>query len=94
MHLVFDYVCPSCGTEVLNKFVAKDEKDSVECPSCGEKHMTRLPPIPRVDWDRLAMGDSASPEAISHFEKKRLKQREREKKAKDEHGDYGPRPGS
>lgn len=49
------------------------------CPSCGNT-MSILPCAPNLDWDSLAMGDSASPEAISHWEKKKAEKAEQERK--------------
>lgn len=42
--------------------------------------MSILPCAPNLDWDSLAMGDSASPEAISHWEKKKAEKAEQERK--------------
>jgi hypothetical protein len=56
--------------------------------------MKRLPACPKIDWDALAKGDSASPEAIAHFDRKHKQQAAKEAKAKLDHGDYGKAPGS
>ncbi len=92
--LVFDYKCPSCGHEEIGKVVKSHEKDDVNCPACSKDMMQRQVAAPNLDWDSLARGENASPEAIRHFNKKRKQQREKETKSMREHGDYGPRPGA
>ena len=49
------------------------------CPSC-DNTMAILPCAPNIDWDTLAMGDSASPEAIAHFDRKHREKAAQEKK--------------
>jgi len=92
--LVFDYKCENCGNEVIGKVVRSEEKDDVHCNACHEALMTRQVSAPKLDWDSLARGENASPEAIRHFDKKRKQQRAKEEKSMREHGDYGPRPGA
>ena len=92
-YLVFDAVCPNCGFNEDDMFFDKNHKDDTPCPECGEP-LLRLPPNINLDWDSLAMGDSASPEAIAHFDRKHRKRAEKEAKTKKEHGDYGPAAGA
>lgn len=92
-YIVYDYTCPACTYKLDDHFVKRANMDSVECPECGE-NMRRLPSVPNLDWDSLAMGDSASPEAISHWERKHKQRKAQEAKSKAEHGDYGPAAGA
>lgn len=91
--IVHDYLCDKCEVYELDQFVRRSEMHEVPCPECGE-NMRILPCAPNLDWDSLAMGANASPEAIRHWEKKRLDQKAREEKAYRENGDYGKRPGA
>lgn len=92
--IVFDMKCRSCDHQVDDVFMRRSEVDDDRpCPVCGD-NMVRLPPRPNLDWDALAMGESASPEAIRHWEKKRAARQKKEEKAKREHGDYGPASGA
>ncbi|MDJ0764845.1 MAG: zinc ribbon domain-containing protein [Myxococcota bacterium] len=89
---VYDYECRDCRITFYDKLVRDEEKDDIKCP-CG-KTLWRLPALAKIDWDSLARGDNASPEAKSHFARKRRQQKTRETRAKVEHGDYGSRPGA
>jgi hypothetical protein len=91
--IVFDYTCTNCGNVESDKFVQRSEMDQVHCDEC-DYLMSRLPAAPHLDWDSLAMGSSASPEAIAHWVRKHQKQKAKEEKSLREHGDYGPRPGA
>jgi NAD-dependent SIR2 family protein deacetylase len=91
--LVFDYSCPSCPHQILNNLVDSDAKDDVVCPRCGDT-MQRLPPSPKLDWASLAQGDSASPEAIAHFDRVHRQRAAKEAQAKTDHGDYGRAAGA
>lgn len=93
MYIVHDYKCGSCGTELANEFVRRDKMHEVPCPGCGD-NMKILPCSPRIDWDALAKGNNASPEAIRHFERKRAQQKRYEEKHLKEHGDRGKAPGA
>lgn len=74
-----DYKCFFCLHTEPDMFVRKSEMHHQGCPNCGN-NMSILPCAPKVDWDALAMGDSASPEAIRHWEKKKRQKLEQEKK--------------
>ena len=37
---IFEYVCDDCGSH-FEKLVRRSEQDGVECPSCGERHLTQ-----------------------------------------------------
>lgn len=92
-YVVFDMRCRSCDTRVDDVFMKRSEMDDQVCPECGD-NMLRLPPRPNLDWDSLAMGESASPEAIRHWERKRKARQTKEEKSKRDHGDYGPAAGA
>lgn len=91
--VVHDYKCDHCELYERDQFVRRSEMYEIPCPECGE-NMRILPCIPKIDWDALAMGESASPEAIAHFERKHKEQAKLEERRKLEHGDYGKTPGS
>lgn len=91
--IVHDYKCDECEDRLEDHFVRRSEMEKVPCPSCGNT-MRILPCKTRVDWDSLARGDNASPEAIRHFERKRKQQAAKESKSMKEHGDRGRTPGS
>ena len=94
MILVFDYKCPTCGYFEEDKFVRSTDKDDQHCPACTKDLMVRQACAANVDWDSLAMGNNASPEAIRHWERKQRQEKARQKKIHKEHGDYGKAPGS
>jgi len=89
--ILHDYRCESCGV-VQERFV-KAEEVVVGC-DCGGIATRVILTAPQPDWAGLAMGDSASPEAIDRFERVHKQQRDKEAKTFKEHGDYGPAPGS
>ncbi len=61
-----------------------------DCPECGQTaHMVFLKPS-KLDWGRMAQGTSAGPEFIDRFDKIRRKQKDKEIRAWNTHGDYGP----
>jgi len=74
---VFDYKCDTC-LFAEERFV-RDADDEVLCRKCGNQ-ARRMPCAPKLDWDALAKGDNASPEAIRHFERKRKQKLEQEQK--------------
>lgn len=90
--ILHDYRCTKCGTE-QERFCKQDEIH-LDCVKCGEVAYRVILKAPQPDWAGLAMGDSASPEAISHFERTHKQQRAKEEKSLRENGDYGPAPGS
>jgi len=93
--LVFDYVCTECGSEYYDLFVKSTEMDNQLCDNNNcHTVLTKKIPKTQLDWDALAQGDGASPEAIRHWEKKRKQQKTKEEKSKREHGDIGKHPGS
>ena len=92
--LVFDYRCSACGMLHKDKFVKSSEKELQPCDECKGTMTIVHTEACNLDWDSLAMGDSASPEAIRHFDKKRIDRAAKESKTYREHGDYGVRPGS
>jgi len=90
--ILHDYRCVNCGL-VQERFVKYEEKH-ICCHTCGEIADRVILKSPQPDWAGLAMGDSASPEAIDRFERNHKQQRDKEAKTFKEHGDYGPTPGS
>lgn len=89
----YEYTCPSCGHE-QEAFCKVSERSDQTCIVCGEttKQVVRTPAQPH--WTSLAMGESASPEAIKKFDKMRREQKAKEEKSKATHGDYGKAPGA
>lgn len=89
----FEYTCPQCATE-HEVFCKISERANQKCPECGNtsRQQVRTPTQPH--WTSLAMGESASPEAIKMFDKMRRQQKDKETKTMAEHGDYGKSPGS
>lgn len=90
--IIHDFRCVECG--LVEERYVKQGVHSVSCGKCDgfSKKITLKAPNP--DWTGLAMGDSASPEAIDKFEKRRKQQRDKEERCFNENGDYGPAPGS
>lgn len=88
----FEYDCPDCGKE-FDRWCKASERENQKC-ECGStgKQVIRTAPVPH--WTSLAMGSSASPEAIKRFDKMRREQANKESKTMKEHGDYGKAPGS
>lgn len=87
-----DFRCEDCGF-VEEHLCEASDLISV-CSDCsGVSHRVFLE-LAKPHWAALAQGDSASPEAISHFERAHKKQAVKESKALKEHGDYGPAPGA
>ena len=37
---IFEYICDDCGTR-FEKLVRRSEENGVQCPSCGEHHLTQ-----------------------------------------------------
>lgn len=89
----FEYTCPECGTQ-FEAWCKVSERGDQRCPECDNigRQAVRTPAQPH--WSSLAMGSSASPEAIKKFESMRREQKTREEKSMREHGDYGKAPGS
>ena len=89
----YNFTCPACGHEE-DIFCKVSERGSQSCGECGSETRQVIRQAPRPHWTSLAMGDSASPEAIKKFEKMRREQRAREERSMREHGDYGKSPGA
>lgn len=81
----FEYKCIACGDED-ERLLPLRERQTQECASCGSAltQVVRTPPQP--NWAALAMGESASPEAIDRFDRNHKNQKAREEKAIREHG--------
>ncbi|MHA2163609.1 MAG: hypothetical protein ACXABF_14420 [Candidatus Thorarchaeota archaeon] len=90
--IMHDHRCKECGS--VTEALVQASVRSVSCQLCGG-HATRvILKAPNPDWTGLAMGDTASPEAINRFERSRKQQRDKEEKSLRENGDYGAAPGS
>ena len=37
---IYEYRCDDCGTK-FEKLVRRSDSDAIQCPSCGEKHLTQ-----------------------------------------------------
>ncbi|MBI1790917.1 MAG: zinc ribbon domain-containing protein [Acidobacteria bacterium] len=37
---IFEYRCDDCGAS-FEKLMRRDETDGLECPACGQKHLTQ-----------------------------------------------------
>jgi len=89
----YEYTCPKCAHE-CDIFAKVSERKNQECPECGNILEQRVRTPAQPHWSSLAMGESASPEAIKKFDKMHRERAERERKTKQEHGDYGKAPGT
>lgn len=89
----FNFTCPDCGQED-DIFCKVSERGDQVCSACGTATKQVIRQAPQPHWTSLAMGDSASPEAIKKFESMRRQQKDKETKSMREHGDYGKAPGS
>jgi putative FmdB family regulatory protein len=86
-----DFECIKCG-HIAEHFVYGN--DPVECVSCGAATKRVFLVAAKPHWAALAMGNSASPEAIARFDRVHRQQKAKEDKSYETHGDYGPRPGA
>jgi putative FmdB family regulatory protein len=89
----YEYTCPNCGHE-QDVWCKVSERKDQPCEECGEILSQRVRTPAQPHWTSLAMGSSASPEALKRFDKMRRQQAARESKTYAEHGDYGKAPGS
>lgn len=89
----YEYTCPACTHECEVWCKVTERKDQ-ECPECGEILAQRVRTPAQPHWTSLAMGESASPEAIKKFDKMRRQRQAKEQKTFAEHGDYGKTPGA
>lgn len=81
----FEYVCPDCKQD-FEKFCKIAEKDTVIHSGCVSIAKQVIRTNASLNWTRLAMGEGASPEAISRFDKVHRKQVAKENKAIADHG--------
>lgn len=81
----YEYTCPACGHED-DIWCKVSERKTQKCSECGEttNQVVRTPAQPH--WTSLAMGDSASPEAIKKFDKMRREKKAVEDKKIADHG--------
>lgn len=82
---IYEYTCPDCSTQFEELARIVDRKKQ-PCPACDgvAKQVIRTPAKP--NWPALAMGPSASPEAIDRFDRNHRKQAEKERAILLEHG--------
>lgn len=90
--IIHDYRCEECG-ELQERYCKAEEKE-LNCVHCGGVANRVILKAPQPDWAGLAMGNNASPEAISRFERSHRQRKEKEAKHMRDNGDYGPAPGS
>ena len=89
----YDYQCDNCGhSEEI--FCKVSEREEQRCGECSQTTRQVIRHAPRPHWTSLAMGASASPEAIKMFDKMRREQKAKEDKSFRDHGDYGKAPGA
>lgn len=81
----FEFTCPACGEE-FDRWCKISERKSQQCASCGSIGVQQVRTPVKPHWTSLAMGDSASPEAIDHFDRMHRQKVEKEEKAIKEHG--------
>lgn len=81
---IYEYTCPD-GHE-FEELRKVDDREECPCPVCDQtaKQVIRTPPRP--NWAALAMGDSASPEAIRRFDRIHREQKAKEERIFREHG--------
>lgn len=87
--ILYDFECPHCG---VFEDLVKSSEHSVPCPKCHAPAKRLISPA-RINLLAMALSDSASPEAISHFEKVHRQRKAIEDRAFQEHGDYGTAAG-
>jgi len=90
--ILHDFRCEECGS-VEEHYCRVEDRMSI-CSEChGVSHRVILQTA-KPHWSSLAMGESASPEAIARFDTMHKKQKAKEEKTYADHGDYGPAPGA
>lgn len=83
----YEYTCPKCGHE-FERFCKLSERLDQKCGKCDNIGRPQVRTPARPNWTALAMGDSASPEAIKRFDKMHRDKKAKEDKAMREHGSY------
>ena len=84
----FEFKCPDCGAD-FDRFCKIAEREETVHEGCVSIAKQVIRTNCSLNWTSLAMGSSASPEAISHFDKMHKDQAAKEAKSKKDHGDYG-----
>lgn len=90
--ILFDFKCPNCTLEFEE--LVKSDVYQIPCPNCQANAKRAILRPPRVDMLGMGASGSASPESIAYFDRVHRQQAKIEKKRMEDHGDYGPRPGS
>jgi putative FmdB family regulatory protein len=81
----FEYKCPDCD-QYFDSYCKIAERKHQTHEGCVSIAKQVIRTNAALNWTSLAMGASASPEAISHFDKVHKDQVEKEEKAIAEHG--------
>lgn len=81
----YEYTCETCKEE-LEVFCKVSERENQQCATCSSSLVKQIRTPARPHWSSLAMGDSASPEAVSMFDKMHRDKAAIETKAIAEHG--------
>lgn len=89
--ILHDFECQSCG--VVTEHLVSSSVYEIDCIYCLGTTKRVILQAAKPHWSSLAMGDSASPEAIDRFERLHKQQKAKEEKTYAEHGDYGPASG-
>ncbi len=84
----YDFKCPDCK-QYFDRYCKISEREETVHEGCVSLAKQVMLTNCSLNWTRLAMGHSASPEAISHFDKMHKDQAAKESKIMQEHGDYG-----
>ena len=83
----YDFKCPDCE-QYFDRLCKISERKETVHEGCVSKAKQVVLTNCSLNWTSLAMGHSASPEAISHFDKMHKQKAAQENKAEAEHGSY------
>jgi len=81
----YEYTCETCETD-SEVWCSVRERKNQQCTACGGNLAKRIRTPAKPHWLNLAMGDSASPEAIDKFDKMHRDKAAKEEKSVREHG--------
>ena len=81
----YEYTCLACDieSEVICKMA---ERQNQQCSTCGGSLTQEVRTPAQPHWSSLAMGDSASPEAINKFDRMHRQKADQETAKIAEHG--------
>lgn len=83
----FEFNCPDCGAE-FDRYCKISERETTVHEGCVSTAKQVVRTNCSLNWTALAMGGSASPEALNRFDKMRKDQVKKEEKTLKEHGTY------